>query len=104
MKQKPAIMRICDASCLPAPPSWKGALGVRLLLELTYGAGLRVSEVVRLRVKDLDFDNRLVFVRGGKGDTALHVHLLRLSRHPFRGETPAKDIIRICVSCLGGTI
>jgi integron integrase len=40
----------------------------RLMLELTYGAGLRVSELVRMRVKDLDFDNRLVFVRAGKGD------------------------------------
>jgi integron integrase len=40
----------------------------RLLLAVTYGAGLRVSETVRLRVKDLDFDQLLVFVRGGKGD------------------------------------
>ena len=40
----------------------------RLMLELTYGAGLRVSETIRLRVKDLDFDNHLVFVRAGKGD------------------------------------
>jgi integrase len=40
----------------------------RLMLELTYGAGLRVSETIRLRVKDLDFNNHLLFVRAGKGD------------------------------------
>jgi integron integrase len=40
----------------------------RLLLQLAYGAGLRVSELIRLRVKDLDFDNRLVIVRAGKGN------------------------------------
>ncbi|MDF7827073.1 phage integrase N-terminal SAM-like domain-containing protein, partial [Pontiellaceae bacterium B12227] len=40
----------------------------RLMLALTYGAGLRVSETIRLRVKDLDFENDLLFVRSGKGD------------------------------------
>ncbi len=40
----------------------------QLMLQLVYGAGLRVSEVVRLRVKDLDFDQRLVYVRASKGD------------------------------------
>ncbi len=39
-----------------------------LMLRLTYGGGLRVSETLRLRVQDLDFDNELLFVRGGKGD------------------------------------
>jgi integron integrase len=39
-----------------------------LMLRLIYGAGLRVSEAVRLRVKDLDFDQGLVFVRDGKGE------------------------------------
>ena len=39
-----------------------------LMLRLTYGAGLRVSETVRLRVKDLDFDSGVVMVRSGKGD------------------------------------
>ena len=39
-----------------------------LMLRLVYGAGLRVSEAVRLRVQDLDFGNNLLFVRGGKGD------------------------------------
>ncbi len=40
----------------------------RLLLQLAYGAGLRVSELIRLRIKDLDFDNLLVIVRAGKGN------------------------------------
>ncbi len=39
-----------------------------LMAKLQYGAGLRVSELVRLRVKDVDFDNRQLIVRGGKGD------------------------------------
>ena len=34
---------------------------------LMYGSGLRLMETVRLRVKDLDFDRRAVYVRGGKG-------------------------------------
>ena len=44
----------------------KGPRG--LMLRLTYGGGLRVSETIRLRVKDLDFENGLLFVRSGKGD------------------------------------
>ncbi|HLG25888.1 MAG TPA: site-specific tyrosine recombinase/integron integrase [Candidatus Gracilibacteria bacterium] len=40
----------------------------RLLIGLTYGAGLRVSEVVKLRVRDIDFERRLMTVRGGKGN------------------------------------
>jgi integron integrase len=40
----------------------------RLMAKLMYGAGLRVLECLRLRVKDIDFDNRQIIVRGGKGD------------------------------------
>lgn len=39
----------------------------RLLLALAYGAGLRVSEVVRLTVRDLDFERGMISVRQGKG-------------------------------------
>ncbi|OGV65774.1 MAG: hypothetical protein A3K19_25795 [Lentisphaerae bacterium RIFOXYB12_FULL_65_16] len=39
-----------------------------LMLRTTYGGGLRVSEVGRLRVKDIDFTERLLYVRSGKGD------------------------------------
>jgi integron integrase len=39
-----------------------------LMLQLIYGGGLRLSELTRLRVKDIDFENRLLYVRSGKGD------------------------------------
>ena len=39
----------------------------RLLLALTYAAGLRVSEVVCLRVRDVDLDGLTLTVRQGKG-------------------------------------
>ena len=40
----------------------------RLLALLLYGAGLRVLEAARLRVKDVDFARNELMVRGGKGD------------------------------------
>ena len=40
----------------------------KLVIQLLYGCGLRLLEVLRLRIKDLDFDNNLVIVRSGKGD------------------------------------
>ncbi len=39
-----------------------------LILKLIYSSGIRLSECGRLRVKDLDFDQHLLFVRSGKGD------------------------------------
>jgi integron integrase len=39
----------------------------QLMAKLLYGSGLRVMECVRLRVKDLDFAQRQVLVRDGKG-------------------------------------
>jgi integron integrase len=40
----------------------------RLMVELMYGAGLRVAECCTLRVRDIDFERRQIVVRGGKGD------------------------------------
>ncbi|MEP6634022.1 MAG: integron integrase [Luteimonas sp.] len=39
----------------------------RLIAELLYGAGLRVTEGMTLRVKDLDFPNGTIHLRSGKG-------------------------------------
>jgi len=39
----------------------------RLMASLLYGSGLRLMECLRLRVKDLDFAQRQIIVRDGKG-------------------------------------
>jgi integron integrase len=39
----------------------------RLIAHLLYGAGLRLMECLQLRVKDIDFDRRVIVVREGKG-------------------------------------
>ena len=50
---------------------------------LIYGGGLRVSECCELRIKDLDFDQGLVFVRDGKGGKD------RSTLLPETGSTPS---------------
>ncbi|NWF92905.1 MAG: integron integrase [Syntrophaceae bacterium] len=43
--------------------------GVYLLMgQLMYGCGLRLMECLRLRIKDIDFENSLLMVRSGKGE------------------------------------
>jgi integron integrase len=40
----------------------------KLIAQLLYGSGLRVSECLQLRIKDLDFANHQIIVRDGKGE------------------------------------
>lgn len=43
--------------------------GVRkTIVALLYGSGLRISECLQLRIKDIDFERRQLTVRAGKGD------------------------------------
>lgn len=39
----------------------------KLMLGLMYSSGLRVSEIVAVKIKDFDFNGKLLFVRGAKG-------------------------------------
>jgi integron integrase len=40
----------------------------RLVARILYGSGLRLDECLSLRVKDIGFSERIILVRGGKGD------------------------------------
>jgi integrase len=39
----------------------------RLMAELMFGSGVRLMELLRLRVKDVDLERGQLIVRGGKG-------------------------------------
>jgi integron integrase len=57
----------------------------RLMAELAYGAGLRLTELLRLRVQDLDLARARVMVRAGKGDRD------RVTVLPARLQQPLAD-------------
>ena len=43
--------------------------GIHLLMaKMLYGAGLRLMECIRLRVKDMDFEQNLIYVHAAKGN------------------------------------
>ncbi len=59
----PVVLTRAEAECLLAQLT-----GTRwLLASLMYGSGLRVTECLRLRVKDVDLAYRQILVRDGKG-------------------------------------
>lgn len=45
----------------------KMVMPYKLMAQLMYGGGLRVNEVLRLRVKDVDFSMGYIVIRDGKG-------------------------------------
>ena len=65
----------------------------RLVAALIYGGGLRVSECCQLRVKDLDFDQGLVFVRSGKGNTDRSTLLAELGREELRAQLRSSEAL-----------
>jgi len=74
----------------------------RLMAELMFGSGIRLTELLRLRVKDVDLERGQLVIRGGKGDEdrvtvlphslqdRLRAHRERLRR--LHGEDRAKAL------------
>jgi len=56
----------------------------RLMAMLLYGAGLRLMECCKLRVKDLDFDQNQIVVRSGKGDKDRTTMFPAAAQEPLR--------------------
>jgi len=57
-----------------------------LMAALIYGGGLRVSECCALRIKDVDFDQGLILVRGGKGGKDRSTLLAETGRDELRAQ------------------
>ena len=55
------------------------------MVSLLYGAGLRVMECLRLRVKDVDLEYRQILVRDGKGEKDRVTMLPEKLVAPMRG-------------------
>ena len=56
----------------------------RLCALLMYGSGLRVSECISLRIKDLDLERHEITLRSGKGQKDRLVPLARVAVVPLR--------------------
>lgn len=56
----------------------------RLMALLLYGSGLRLLECAQLRVKDIDFERRILLVRAGKGDRDRRTLLPGAAVQPLR--------------------
>ena len=86
------IIRAEKSKTLPVVLTHQEALAViskmsgvpQLMARILYGSGLRLMECVRLRVKDIDFGNRQIIVRDGKGEDDRSTVLPHLPhpRHP----------------------
>ena len=62
------------------------------MLQLSYGMGLRVSEIVQLKIKHIDSNSMLVLIAGGKGKkdryTNLPESILTLLRTYYKAYKP----------------
>lgn len=63
-KRLPVVLTSREALCLLNV--MEGVPG--LIARLLYGTGLRLGEALQLRIKDIDFEYRMVHVCAGKGD------------------------------------
>lgn len=64
------------------------------MASLLYGAGLRLRECLKLRVKDVDFEYRRIIVRDGKGQkdrvTMIYTHVMNKGGRGVRSPLDTK--------------
>ncbi len=79
-RRVPSVLTVAEVQLLL--DLMDGQLG--LLARLLYGTGMRRNEALSLRVKDLDFDRRVIVVRDGKGGKDRVVMLPRALEQALR--------------------
>lgn len=64
----------------------------KLLISLSYGAGLRVSEIVNLKIKDLNLDELTIHLKGAKGNKDRLTIFPEKMQTELRGITTSQNI------------
>ena len=72
------------------------------MLRIIYGGGLRVTECTQLRVKDLDFEQGLIFVRQGKGDKDRTTLLAKTLSQPIQNHLAQVKVLHDNELAAGG--
>jgi integron integrase len=90
MRRLPVVLTVPEVQQLLAQLG-EGEMG--LLARLLYGTGMRLMEGIRLRVKDVDFDRRVLIVRNGKGGKDRVVMLPRALEPALRGQLRAAHVM-----------
>lgn len=91
------------------PMDRRHSLRNKLLLELLYGAGLRVSEACRLRIEDIDPQEEMLKIegKGGKVRWVPYGHSIRVAMEaylPHRSTYPDKGTTFLLLSQKGGAL
>lgn len=60
----PVVLSVKEVRCLFAHMEGRNLLMAQVL----YGTGMRLMELIRLRVQDIDLEANIIFIRAGKGD------------------------------------
>lgn len=70
----------------------------KLILALIYASGLRISEVVKLRIKDIDFNRGLIIIKQSKGNkdrqTILPIKLIKHLKELIDGDDFNKYVFK----------
>ncbi|EMJ92324.1 tyrosine-type recombinase/integrase [Leptospira alstonii] len=63
------VLSVEEVESILSVPDWRTSLGIRnrAILELFYSTGIRLFELKRLEIGDIDFSKKRIFVREGKG-------------------------------------
>jgi len=85
----PTVMRVGEVQQV-----LQGLQGVyRVIGQLLYGSGIRISEALGLRVKDFDFDRRLIQVQDSKGGKSRFVPLPASLVDRLKQEVRSRELV-----------
>ena len=65
----------------------------QLIAQLLYGCGMRISEALRLRVKDIDFQMNRIEVHNSKGDKSRFVPLPKILIEPLKRALESRQVL-----------